>query len=420
MQSVIEYLFGAASFMPHGYCLLWRPDLVALHAVSDALIFLAYASIPAALVVLVRKRPEIEHRTTVVLFAAFILACGLTHLVAVFTLWQPMYGLQGLIKAATAVVSLLTAIAIWPLLPKLLKIPSPSALQAVNADLEKANADLKREIAEHERTLDELRNMRSELETRVEVRTSELNVAYRDLERVNEDLSTFVHVASHDLKEPLRGIRHYAEIIADDHGASLSQQGKDDLCAIIRLADRLVGLINSLRDYSRAGNTEETVEDVDLLGVLNEALDNLKPQIAETGITVEVEGRLPVIRCARAHALALMQNMISNAAAHGQEKPVVRIGASLADDGTVNMLISDNGPGIPKELQDDIFKMFRRVPGAEAGDGLAAGTGPREAGQSTGMGLAIVKRIVERYNGTVSLKRSADGGAAFEFLFRAV
>ena len=61
MHSIIEYLFGAASFMPHGYCMMWRPDLVALHAVSDMLIFLAYASIPAALVVFVRKRPELEH-----------------------------------------------------------------------------------------------------------------------------------------------------------------------------------------------------------------------------------------------------------------------------------------------------------------------------------------------------------------------
>lgn len=420
MQSVIEYLFGAASFMPHGYCLLWRPDLVALHGVSDALIFLAYASIPAALVVLVRKRPEIEHRTTVVLFAAFILACGLTHLVAVFTLWQPMYGLQGLVKAATAVVSLLTAVAIWPLLPKLLKIPSPAALQQLNGDLEKVNADLKREIAEHEVTLDELRNMRRELEVRVEERTRELNVAYRDLERVNDDLSTFVHVASHDLKEPLRGIRHYAEIIADDHGDTISQQGREDLRSIIRLADRLVDLINSLRDYSRAGNTDEAVENVDLQGVLNEALDNLRPQVRETGMTVDVPERLPVIRCARAHALALMQNLISNAATHAVDKPVVRIEASIGDDGAVTIVVSDNGPGIPKELQQDIFKMFRRVPGTANSKSRAASPMGEEAGRTTGMGLAIVKRIVERYNGTVNLRNSTGGGAAFELLLRAV
>ncbi len=406
--------------MPHGYCLLWRPDLVALHGVSDALIFLAYASIPAALVVLVKKRPEIEHRTTVVLFAAFILACGLTHLLAVFTLWQPMYGLQGLVKAATALVSLLTAVAIWPLLPKLLKIPSPSALQHLNGDLERVNADLKREIAEHEVTLEELRNMRRELEVRVEERTRELNVAYRDLERVNDDLSTFVHVASHDLKEPLRGMRHYAEIIAADHGDTISEQGREDLCSIIRLADRSVDLINSLRDYSRAGNTEEAVENVDLQGVLNEALDNLRRQISETGMKVEVVARLPVIRCARAHALALMQNLISNAANHAADEPVVRIEATKGDDGTVTIVISDNGPGIPRELHQDIFKMFRRVPGATGGQSRVTPALAEEAGRTTGMGLAIVKRIVERYNGKVNLRHSADGGATFELLLRAV
>ncbi|MGJ3260815.1 MAG: sensor histidine kinase [Rhodospirillales bacterium] len=418
MQSVIEYLFGAASFMPHGYCLLWRPDLVALHAVSDALIFLAYASIPAALVVLVRKRPDIEHRSTVVLFATFILACGFTHLMGMLTLWQPMYGLQGLVKALTAIVSVLVAVAIWPLLPKLLKVPSPSSLQALNADLEKVNADLKREIAEHEATLVELRDMRRELEDRVGARTRELNAAYRDLERVNDDLSTFVHVASHDLKEPLRGIRQYAEIVADDHADTLNEQGRKDICAIIRLADRSVDLINSLRDYSRAGNTDEAVEDVDLGSVLNEALDNLQPVIRETGMQVDVPRKLPVLRCARAHALALMQNLISNAAKHhGPRPPFVRVEADAAADGTVSIVVSDNGPGIPREMEEDIFKMFRRL--ADPRDSAERGH-PGDGARSTGMGLAIVKRIVERYNGTVNLRPSADGGAVFELLLKAV
>lgn len=418
MQSVIEYLFGAASFMPHGYCLLWRPDLVALHAVSDALIFAAYASIPAALVVLVRKRPEIEHRTTVVLFATFILACGFTHLMGMLTLWQPMYGLQGLVKALTAIVSVLVAIAIWPLLPKLLKIPSPALLQALNADLERVNTDLKHEIAKHESTLDELRDMRRELELRVEARTRELNAAYRDLERVNDDLSTFVHVASHDLKEPLRGIRQYAEIVADDHADALNEQGKNDICAIIRLADRSVDLINSLRDYSRAGNTDEAVEDVDLGSVLNEVIDNLQPVIRETGMQIEVPRKLPVLRCARAHALALMQNLLSNAAKHhGKQTPHVRVEADIAADGTVSIVVSDNGPGIPRGMEEDVFKMFRRL--ADPRNNAESGHAGDET-RSTGMGLAIVKRIVERYNGTVNLRPSADGGAAFELSLKTV
>src|SRR5262245_50303084 len=104
MSSIIEYLFGAASFVPHGYCLLWRPDLVALHAISDSMIALAYFTIPVGLWYFARHRTDLQFRGVFFLFGAFILLCGLTHVVGLITLWAPVYGLQGIIKAATAVV----------------------------------------------------------------------------------------------------------------------------------------------------------------------------------------------------------------------------------------------------------------------------------------------------------------------------
>lgn len=411
MQSIVEYLFGAASFVPHGYCLMWRPDLVAIHAVSDVLIFLAYASIPAALVVFIKKRPEIEHRSTVVLFAGFILFCGLTHLVATFTLWQPMYGLQGLVKAATAMISVLTAIAIWPLLPKLLKIPSPAALQALNGDLAAANARLKHEITEHETTLEQLREMRQELEVRVENRTRELAVAYRDIARVNDDLSTFVHVASHDLKEPLRGIRNYAEMLEEDFGEKLDEQAAKDVRSISRLADRMNGLIESLREYSRAGMEEQNVEELDLNVTLKEVMDNLQPLLDETGAKIEVPEPLPTMHLARAHALTILQNLISNALKYSGPSPVVRVEAEDDGRGGVSIKVSDNGTGIPEDLSDDVFKMFRRIGSVDESDAENTRTG-------TGMGLAIVKRLVDRYNGTVRLGKSKDGGAEFALTFK--
>src|SRR5262245_2834756 len=138
MGEIIEYLFGAASFVPHGYCLLWRPDLVAMHALSDAVIAVSYLSIPMALAVFVRRRVDLEYKWVFWLFAAFIVACGTTHLVGLVTLWQPVYGLQGLIKIATAGVSVATAFLLWPLIPKALALPSPSALREANAELEEA------------------------------------------------------------------------------------------------------------------------------------------------------------------------------------------------------------------------------------------------------------------------------------------
>jgi PAS domain S-box-containing protein len=157
-------------YMPHGYCLLWEPWLVTIHAASDVLTFGAYSAIPLAIWIFVTRRPNIEMKGLARLFAAFILWCGLTHLFNVITLWHPIYELQGLVKAITAAVSVSTAVLIFPLIPKALAIPSPNELQIANAQLE-------REVAAHKRTLEELREARLELEQRVEARTKALGEA---------------------------------------------------------------------------------------------------------------------------------------------------------------------------------------------------------------------------------------------------
>ena len=127
MSGLIDYLFGAASFMPHGYCLLWRPDLVAMHGIADLATAFAYFSIPIAIHVFIRRRGDIEFSWLAGLFIAFITACGLTHLVGLATLWYPVYGLEAFIKMFTAVISVITALSMWPLLPKVLTLPSPRA-----------------------------------------------------------------------------------------------------------------------------------------------------------------------------------------------------------------------------------------------------------------------------------------------------
>ncbi len=162
LQRLVEGIY-----MPHGYCLLWEPWLVTLHAGSDLLTFGAYSAIPLAIWMFLRKRPNIEMRGLALLFAAFIMWCGLTHLFNVITLWHPIYEVQGLVKAATAAISLATAIVIFPLIPKALAIPSPNELQI-------ANAELGREILAHKETLSKLQRARAELEERVATRTKDL------------------------------------------------------------------------------------------------------------------------------------------------------------------------------------------------------------------------------------------------------
>ena len=154
MSSIIEYLFGAASFMPHGYCLLWRPDLVAIHATSDFLIAVSYFSIPIALATFVMRRKDIQYSWVFWYFVTFIAACGATHLASLATLWWPAYGAQGLLKAGTAMVSVTTAVMLWPLIPKALALPSPEQLRLSNDSLRLALGEKEQALAELQSLLD--------------------------------------------------------------------------------------------------------------------------------------------------------------------------------------------------------------------------------------------------------------------------
>jgi PAS domain S-box-containing protein len=128
-------LFSEDGLPAHGYCLLWQPDLIALHTVSDAVIGAAYFSIPLALVYFVVRRSDLAFGWIFWMFAAFILACGTTHFMDIWVLWHADYGIQGLIKVATAIISATTAVALWPLVVRALSVPSPAQVQRVSEQL---------------------------------------------------------------------------------------------------------------------------------------------------------------------------------------------------------------------------------------------------------------------------------------------
>ena len=142
MWAYFERILDSSMFSPHGICLLWEPELIWLHVLSDALIAAAYFSIPFALAILVTKRRDLKFGWVFWAFAVFIMACGLTHVLSIYTLWVPVYGIEGIVKAATAAASIFTAGALWPLLPKILTIPSPFELQKVQAALEEISPGL--------------------------------------------------------------------------------------------------------------------------------------------------------------------------------------------------------------------------------------------------------------------------------------
>jgi PAS domain S-box-containing protein len=157
----------AEFFIPHGHCYLWKPDLVGLHIVSDALIALAYYSIPVTLTYFVAKRKDVPFNWIFLLFGAFIVSCGTGHIMNIWTLWHPNYWLSGFVKAFTAVVSLYTAVELVSLLPQSLAMPSAAQFEAVKnevkerqraeAELQQAIAQLQQQIAERQQAEKALR-----------------------------------------------------------------------------------------------------------------------------------------------------------------------------------------------------------------------------------------------------------------------
>ncbi|MBD2564012.1 response regulator [Nostoc linckia FACHB-391] len=176
MSELWTNFFTSGSFIPHGHCYLWQTNLVWLHILSDSFIALAYYSIPATLFYFVRKRQDLPFDWIFLLFSAFIVACGTTHLIEIWTLWHPIYWVSGFVKAVTAIISVVTALELIPLVPQALALPSP-------AQLEQANQELQTQIAERLRVEKELRKYQNHLEEMVAVRTNEITKTNEQLQQ---------------------------------------------------------------------------------------------------------------------------------------------------------------------------------------------------------------------------------------------
>jgi len=181
-------IFDSSAYMPHGMCYLWQENLLLLHVISDAIIAIAYFSIPLALAFFVHQKKQLEYKWVFILFSLFILACGSTHILSIITVWKPIYGLSGLVKAFTAGISLLTAFLLWPLIPKAILIPSPSHLLTLNNQLES-------EIEIHKRTKKELQRLNANLDNQVLIRTTELQRLNQELQDSEEKYKNLLHAA---------------------------------------------------------------------------------------------------------------------------------------------------------------------------------------------------------------------------------
>src|SRR5579862_1196792 len=185
-MNLLGGLFDTSGFMSHGNCYLWNRKLITLHLLSDLIIGVSYVAISLTLLYLVRRaRRDMPFHWMFIAFGEFIIACGATHFMEVWTLWTPVYWLSGAVKVVTALASVTTAFALPPLIPRSLSMLQSAKLSEERArNLEAANAALEREIADRKRAEEEIRRLNAELEVRVHQRTADLEMANESLRQL--------------------------------------------------------------------------------------------------------------------------------------------------------------------------------------------------------------------------------------------
>jgi two-component system sensor histidine kinase/response regulator len=242
----------------------------------------------------------------------------------------------------------------------------------------------------------ELHDSNSKIEAEVKERTAELS-------SINKQMETFCYSMSHDLKAPLRGIHSYAQILAQDHGSELTSQAKDCLGRIQESATKMNRLLNDLLEYSRVSTAKFTVVPVEISKVTNEAVRLLAAEIQEQGATIKLEPDLGIVLGHEATLIQVMLNLLGNALRYGKlgVPPVLNVRSETCGN-RLRISVADNGVGIAPEYHQKIFEIFERVPTPKTQD-------------STGIGLAIFSKAIERLGGSVGVESTPGIGSTFWF-----
>jgi len=223
-----------------------------------------------------------------------------------------------------------------------------------------------------------------------------------ELRRSNEELENFTKVASHDLQEPLRMVASYCRLLQRRYQGKLDSDADEFIGYAVEGADRMQRLVNDLLGYSRVGRHGTNFELLPAAKIVETALKNLQTAIADSGAQVAL-GELPVIAGDPTQLVQLFQNLIGNAVKfRGDRAPAIRIDAVPADGNWVEVTVADNGIGIEPEFVERVFLIFQRLH-------------PREAYEGTGIGLAIVKKVVENHGGRVWIESKPGQGTCFHF-----
>ncbi|WP_164017617.1 ATP-binding protein [Pyxidicoccus trucidator] len=368
-EGLRDFLYGAW-YMPHGHCYQWQPDLVVLHVLSDTLIGAAYLFISLSLYVLVR-RIRLPFGGMILSFGLFIGACGLTHLVEVWNVWNSAYWLAGGVKAVTAVASVATGLYLVPLRRRVAEVVASARLS-------------------------------EERGVRLEKSSRELETLYAKLKESEAQRTGFFANVSHELRTPLALILGPVDRLLERGG--LSAQDQKDLEVVRRNSRVLMRHVNALLDVAKldAGQMRASYAETDLARLVRLCVENFEGLMAERRLrfSLELPGMLPA-QVDPDKLQRVVLNLLSNAVKFTPEDGAIRVALS-AEAGWGRLVVEDSGPGVPPELREVIFERFRQ------GEGV---TSCQFGG--TGLGLAIARDFVMLHGGRIRAEERPEGGARF-------
>ena len=425
LSQVFTWLLSTNGFLPHGFCLTGDDDIIALNVISDLGIALAYFSIPTFLIFLVVRRRDLTLPSTFLLFSAFILLCGLSHVIEVVTYWVPIYVLDGLIKAATALVSLATAVTLWPMMPRLLAAASPAQLEQVNLHLQEqlrtraeaetalARFNVELETRVSARTAD-LTRINDELEAEIESNrciARELAVARDQAEQASRVKSLFLAAMSHDLRTPLNAIIGFSDTILSEAFGQLDHPRYlgyiDD---IHRSGHLLLSMINNILDLSKIEAGKREIEPIRLDGadLTHACLRLIKTEIGEKllDVVVTVDPAVEI----EADDLAFRQillNLLSNAVKFTPAEGRISVRIQPAPAGGAMVEVADSGIGMTDDALRGALEPFGK---------LGVMTARRE-GAGSGLGLSIVIRLMELHGGSFAIDSVPGKGTTVRLVF---
>src|ERR1700761_3166739 len=367
MWAFFERLLDSSALSPHGICLLWEPELIWLHVASDAIIAASYFSLPIALSIFVSKRRDVDFGWIFWAFAFFITACGFTHLLSIVTLWVPIYGIEGLIKA-------LTAIMIWPLLPKVLALPSPAQLRAAELALEQESSHRREaeSILRHTQKMDAIGQLTG---------------------GVAHDFNNLLTIISGNLEIADRSTKEWGENTRERLTRAIARASSG--------AQRAAMLTQRLVAFPRAQPLDPRVTNVNQL--IAGMADFFQRTLGET-IDLEIVGGAALWQAEgdSSHMEAAVLNLVVNAkdAMGGKGRLTIETSNTFIDESYslqnaampvgqyVLIAVSDNGSGMSREIREKAFDPFFTT---------------KEPGQGTGLGLSQVYGFVRQSGGHVKI-----------------